>query len=117
MVLVSNHVSADILKRLATFRETLDRSLPGLVSQVILFGSQARQDARCDSDYDLAVLIRRDTADCTSVRDAVADATLPHLMDGYCFTALPLADDYLDKVDGHYRTELARRIAAEGLEI
>lgn len=43
---------------LRDYRKVLDRDYPGLVQQIILFGSKARGTAREDSDLDLVVVIR-----------------------------------------------------------
>jgi predicted nucleotidyltransferase len=43
---------------LRAFRREAERALPGKIASVVLFGSRARGDARRDSDYDIAVLIR-----------------------------------------------------------
>jgi uncharacterized protein len=43
---------------LKTYRETLAGKFPGLVEQVIVFGSKARGTSREESDLDLLVVIR-----------------------------------------------------------
>jgi len=101
--------------RVIAYRRALDRALPGAVDSVVLFGSRARGDARPDSDYDLAVLLRDDLARRPDVKAMVADEAFEHVIDGFEFTPVPLRADYLQPVDGHYRTELARRIAREGV--
>lgn|ERR1700722_17100477 len=45
-----------ILKR---FRAELDKLYGDRIERVVLFGSRARGDARPDSDYDIAVFLRR----------------------------------------------------------
>ena len=94
-----------------------DQTLPGAVKAVVLFGSRARSDARPDSDYDLAVLLRGDMAQRPDVRARVADAAFEHRMAGYTLTPLPLREDYLQPVEGRFRAELARRIAREGVVV
>ena len=45
-----------ILRR---FRAALDRLYGDRIERVVLFGSRARGDAREDSDYDVAVFLKR----------------------------------------------------------
>lgn len=105
----------DAAARITAYRRALDDALPGGVKAVVLFGSRARGDASADSDYDLAVLLHGDLARHPDVRDTVADTAFEHLVAGYPLIAIALPEDYLQPVAGHYRTELARRIAREGV--
>ena len=41
------------------FREALDEIYGAQIERVVLFGSRARGDARADSDYDVAIFLRR----------------------------------------------------------
>jgi predicted nucleotidyltransferase len=43
---------------LDAYRKALDEQFPGLVEQIIIFGSKARGTATADSDLDLLVVIR-----------------------------------------------------------
>ena len=43
---------------LDAYRKALDEQFPGLVEQIIIFGSKARGTATLDSDLDLLVIIR-----------------------------------------------------------
>ncbi len=43
---------------LARFRTALDESYGDRIERVVLFGSQARGNARPDSDYDVAVFLK-----------------------------------------------------------
>ena len=58
-----------ILKR---FRAALDRVYGARIERMALFGSRARGDAREDSDYDVAVVLR-DMADRFAEMDRLAD--------------------------------------------
>jgi predicted nucleotidyltransferase len=104
----------DDVERLNAYRRTLDRVVPDAVQQVLLFGSRARGDAQPDSDYDIAVLVRKDLAQWDDIREAVFDAAYEHILNGFFFAPVALPEDYLEPIDGRYQTELARRIAREG---
>ena len=41
------------------YRQTLAQQFPGLIEQIIIFGSKARGTATTDSDLDLLVVIKR----------------------------------------------------------
>jgi predicted nucleotidyltransferase len=97
------------------FRRALDRALPGAVEAVVLLGSHARGDARPDSDYDLAVLLRGDLARQPDVKAKVADEAFEHVIDGFELTPVPSCADYPRPTGGRCQTELARRIAREGV--
>jgi len=105
-----------ISARLAAFRRSLDDAIPGAVRRVVMFGSRARDEARAGSDYDIAVFVRPTGLASGDVRRLVADAAFDQMIEGFNLAPVTLPADYLDPVDGHYRTELARRIAREGVE-
>ena len=44
---------------LDAYRQTLAQQFPGLIEQIIIFGSKARGTATTDSDLDLLVVIKR----------------------------------------------------------
>ncbi len=108
-------VPLDAAARLSEFKNSLERSLPGLVARVVLFGSRARGEARPESDYDLAVFLRDGSNNLLPTRDTISDHAFTHIVEGYPFATVVLPDDYLEPVDGHFRTELARRIARDGV--
>ena len=71
---------------LDAYRRELDQKFPGLVEQIILFGSKARGTATPDSDLDLLVVIKdgdwwlkRDVRRC-GYRLAVATEVVPSIM-------------------------------------
>ena len=107
----------DVAHRIDAFRTILRRELPDAVDRLIVFGSQARGDAHDDSDIDVAVLVKAGLEDDPDVRGIVADAMFEDLDERRELNALTLPHDFLDPVDGHYRTELARRIGREGIEV
>lgn len=114
---VSEVLPPDEVQRLSAFRRSVEAVLPGSVRQVLLFGSRARGEAQPDSDYDLAVLLRNDVVGQQNVREAVFDAAYEHVLAGFFFVPVALPEDYLEPIDGHYQTELARRIGREGIVV
>jgi predicted nucleotidyltransferase len=58
----TNRTTVEVLpreagSRLADYKREVMHELPG-VEKLILFGSRARGEARADSDYDIAVVVR-----------------------------------------------------------
>jgi hypothetical protein len=109
-------VPADAAARLLAFRDAVCRACPGLVRDIILFGSRARGDASTDSDYDVAVLLDAGVAEDSVVRRRIADAAWEHAADGYAITPIRLDADALTQA-GRARSEVATRIALEGISI
>ncbi len=99
--------------RLLAFRRELVEALPGFVEDVILFGSRARGEARVDSDYDVAVVMSGGLANDRDVHRRISDIAWNHHADGCIIQAVPLNAEMLHPA----RTELAMRIAGEGMPI
>ena len=78
------------------YRQTLARDYPGLVDDIIIYGSKARGDAGPDSDLDVLVVV--DHAD-RRVRDEIAYL-------GYLLDAL---GDALPSIMVYTRTEWTER--------
>lgn len=112
----SDIIAPENARRLAAYRAALDAALPGIVSRVLLFGSRARGDATQDSDFDVAVLVRAGGIG-RAARARIADAAFDQMIEGFDLAPVILPEDYLEPVNGHYRTELARRISTEGVDI
>jgi hypothetical protein len=68
--------------RLRSFRRSAEHALPGRIAGVILFGSRARGEARRDSDYDVAVLIRG-LDDRRPIDHMLSDIAYPHTLAGF----------------------------------
>ncbi len=75
-------VNGKAAARLRAFRRNAERALPGKVAAVILFGSRARGDARHDSDYDVAVLIKG-LDDRRPIDHMLSDIAYPHILAGF----------------------------------
>jgi predicted nucleotidyltransferase len=80
---------------------------------VALFGSRARGEAEEDSDYDVAVFVRR-LSDRSDVRDIVSGRAYSHVLEGIYISPIVLPSEYLDEPA---RTELAAEIARDGIAI
>ncbi len=113
---LSEIVSRDAADRLFAFRRAVSAALPGVVHDVVLFGSRARGDARPDSDYDVAVLLADDLAEDRGVRARLADAAWEHVVDGTIIQAIALPVGAF-AVAGAAEDELSARIAAEGVSV
>jgi hypothetical protein len=105
----------DAAVRLIAFRDAVARALPGVVEGVVLFGSRARGDAGPDSDYDVAVVLKDLSLD-RDVRRRLADAAWEHVVEGYAIIPIAMAADEF-AANCPTRTELAARIAAEGVRV
>jgi len=100
--------------RLADYKRAVVDALPG-VEKLILFGSRARGQAREDSDYDVAVVLR-DLSDRGGVRHILSDLAYNHILRGFFIRPIPLPSDYLAPL-GRRPTELAEDIVRDGVEI
>lgn len=100
--------------RLTDYQRAVENAVPG-VEKLILFGSRARGQAREDSDYDVAVMVR-DLADRRRVRRILSDLAYDHILDGFFIRPIPLPPDYLDP-PGRRPTELAEDIIRDGVEV
>jgi predicted nucleotidyltransferase len=114
MKTASEVLSHEAAARLSEYRRAARDALPGL-ERMILFGSRARGEAREDSDYDIAVVVR-DLPDRRHVRRILSDLAYEHILSGFFIRPVPLPQGYLDR--GNERpTELADEIARDGVEV
>ena len=109
----------DILPRgavaeLRDYKRAVERAVPG-VEKLILFGSRARGQARADSDYDVAVVVR-DLSDRRRVRRTLSDLAYEHILNGFYIRPIPLPPDDLD-TRGRRPSELAEEIIRDGAEV
>lgn len=100
--------------RLADYKRAVERALPG-VEKLILFGSRASMQARWDSDYDVAVVVR-DLSDRRRARRILSDLAYDHILGGFFNRPIPLPSDYLEP-QGRRPTELAKDIIRDGVEV
>ena len=97
---------------LQSFRAALDEMYAERVERVVLYGSQARGDARPDSDYDVAVFLRN-LGDRFAEMNRLADLST-HILEetGEFIHAMPYrAGSYAE------RTPLMHEIRAEGIDL
>lgn len=97
---------------LTRFRAALGRLYGDRIERVVLFGSRARDEAREDSDYDVAVFLKG-FADRWQEIDRIAPLVTDILYeDGAFIHAMPHpAGSYED------RTPLMREIRREGIDL
>lgn len=97
---------------LKSFREALAELYGPALDRVVLFGSRARGDARDDSDYDVAVFLRK-TDNLWAEWDRLADLRVRFLDAGGPFIeAIPFrASDY------EKHTPLMHEIRKDGLTL
>ncbi|MDR3532647.1 MAG: nucleotidyltransferase domain-containing protein [Rhodopila sp.] len=111
---VSEILPHEATSRLAAYKRDVQRALPD-VEKMILFGSRARGQARTDSDYDVAVIVR-DLSDRRHIRRILSDLAYDHILSGFFIRPIPLPSDYLEP-HGRRPTELAEDIVRDGVEI
>ena len=111
---VSESLSHEATSRLASYKRDVQRALPG-VEKLILFGSRARGQARTDSDYDVAVVVR-DLSDRRRIRRILSDLAYDHILSGFFIRPIPPPSGYLEP-HGRRPTELAADIVRDGVEI
>nr|WP_294512407.1 nucleotidyltransferase domain-containing protein [uncultured Rhodopila sp.] len=114
MKTASDVLSREAAARLSDYRRAVRDALPGL-EKIILFGSRARGEARDDSDYDIAVVVR-DLSDRRQVRRILSDLAYEHILSGFFIRPVPLPAGYLDRHNPR-PTELAAEIARDGVEV
>jgi hypothetical protein len=97
---------------LTKFRAALDDLYGNRIERVVLYGSRARDDARQDSDYDIAVFLN-DLQDRWGESDRIALAA-SHIISetGEVIHAMPYpAGAYLE------RTPLMHELRREGIDV
>lgn len=98
---------------LRQFSHDVRRRFPGNVTQVILFGSRARGDARRSSDYDVAVFVK-ELPNRRDVDHALADLAYPHILSGVHIRAVSLPDAFREAPQ---QNPLSLNISREGIEV
>src|SRR5690348_9407526 len=96
---------------LVRFRRELDAVYGDGIDRVVLFGSRARGDHRPDSDYDIAVFLKK-PAELWDELGRLAHITTDILDDtGAVISAKPFAAQVY-----HHRSPLMQEIRAHGIE-
>jgi predicted nucleotidyltransferase len=111
---VDDTLSGEAASTLREYKRSVQLALPE-VEKLILFGSRARGEARPDSDYDVAVLLR-DDADVSRVRRTLSDLAYEHVLAGFFVRPIPLPHGFLD-TGAQRPTELAEAILRDGAEV
>lgn len=110
---LSDAVRPVAAQHLKQFSQEVKRRFPDNVTQVVLFGSRARGNARRSSDYDVAVFVRT-LGNRRDVDHALADIAYPHILSGVHIRALSLPDAYLA---APHLSPLSMNIVREGIEV
>lgn len=92
---------------LLRFAREADAALPGRIARILLYGSRARGDARDDSDWDVAVLLRDGEVDDATHRTLTGIAYRILMQDDVFIQVMPLPPGSLDD-DTRYATRLRR---------
>ena len=88
------------------------------VTDVRLFGSRARGDARADSDVDVAVFLRGNHGDFLKTKLALTDIAYDILLErDIQIQALPIWEDELRSPDSYSNPDLLRNIEREGVPL
>jgi predicted nucleotidyltransferase len=104
----------DAAFELKGFKRAVAGALPG-VEKLILFGSRARGQARADSDYDVAVIVR-ELPDRRHVSRLLSDLAYDHILGGFYIRPIPVASGDL-RATGGRPTELVEDIIRDGAEV
>jgi predicted nucleotidyltransferase len=110
----TNILPHEAASRLAAYKRDVQRALPD-VEKIVLFGSRARGQARADSDYDIAVIVR-DLTDRRRISRILSDLAYDHILSGFFIRPIALPSEYLEPRDRR-PTELAEDILRDGVEI
>jgi len=106
-------VSVRSAARLRAFRRDAERALPGMIDSVLLFGSRARGEARRDSDYDVAVLLKGAERP-PSARALLSDAAYRHIVAGVHIRPIAILTENV-REDGPL--PVCRNIARDGIPV
>lgn len=106
-------VSGKAAAHLRSFKKDVERLLPDQVSNVVLFGSRARGNSRQDSDYDVAVFVKK-MNDRRQIDHTITDAAYRHIVAGVHIRPVSLPDGFLER---RFAGLLARDIKRDGIVI
>lgn len=98
---------------LMQFRRAVEEAFGADLERVVLFGSRARGDARPDSDWDVAVFLRRGADDWNTLRTLSEIAGRIGIGDDTMY----IQPVMLDPAKTNRSIELRRHIREEGIEV
>lgn len=98
---------------LMQFRRAVEEAFGADLERVVLFGSRARGDARPDSDWDVAVFLRRGASDWNTLRTLSEIA----VRIGDCREEMFIQPVPIDLAGIDRSIELRRHIREEGVEL
>jgi predicted nucleotidyltransferase len=88
------------------------------VSSAKLFGSRAREDARTDSDFDIAVFLKGKRGDFVRTKLEMTDIAYDALLEeGIHIQALPVWEDELLHPEDYSNPHLLENIEREGIPL
>jgi antitoxin ChpS len=110
-------MTPEIRTALMSFAKQVASTYRDNLVTVVLFGSQARDDANEDSDVDVGVILK-DISDRRSVRDRLSDLAYDVLLDsGVDIQAVALTKEQWAQPDAFTNPSLIRAMRRDGVTI
>lgn len=110
---IPSALSPELWRLLRTLREALERRYGADLEDLILFGSEARGEARQDSDIDIVLVLRRQVqpgAEIARLGDILADLNLSY---GRLVSVIPTSQSHYQQALGPFW----RNVRAEGIRL
>lgn len=110
---IPSALSPELWRLLRTLREALERRYGADLEDLILFGSEARGEARQDSDIDIVLVLRRQVqpgAEIARLGDILADLNLSY---GRLVSVIPTSQSHYQQAVGPFW----HNVRAEGIRL